>query len=99
MDVLSGAVDRIEGSLVSGWACRVNRSADRIDRVGGAVITILSDDAVIGRGETTIARPDVGGEFGNGFDGAQAVLGVADGNADMECFNFHGESLTTDGRR
>ena len=60
--------------------------------VGGFEAGDVGFDGALGVGEL-----DVGGELGNGFDGAEAVLRVADGHADVEGFKFHGRILTTKG--
>lgn len=48
------------------------------------------------RGDRALAigKQDFGGGLGNGFDRAEAVLRVAHGHADVECFDFHGRHLT-----
>ena len=40
-------------------------------------------------GAEGVAEPDFGGLFGDGFDGSDSVLGMADGHADGERLNFH----------
>ena len=64
-------------------------------RVEGFQTARLGGDGAFG----AVVELDFGDHFGNGFDGAGAVLRMAHAHADADGFNCHGGILTAVGRR